>query len=186
MKIKKSLIFTLVFNVVLITASALNALAQYPPGVKARLAGGAEQTINGVIRVPKAFGVIPHTRGDTEPGSPCGQFYVAVLDPDNGFKPITTTSTDKGRDDGVFYTCKFSLTAPANKSLYVTAGLGGTGFLPKTDPDPFYVTDAWVGGTNNKPRRGYERGFAGKYVTLGTTHASYLHFEMYYAQIDPN
>ena len=56
----------------------------------------------------------------------------------------------------------------------------------KKSPPDQYITDAWVGGTNNKPPRGYERGFAGKFVTLGTVKATYLKFDMYYARVDPN
>jgi hypothetical protein len=55
----------------------------------------------------------------------------------------------------------------------------------KQSPPAQYVTDAWVGGTNNKPRRGYERGFAGTFVTIGHRDV-YLKFDMYYALVDPN
>ena len=41
-------------------------------------------------------------------------------------------------------------------------------------------------GGSDKPPRGYERGFAGKFFTLGTVKGTYLHFDMYYAQVDPN
>jgi hypothetical protein len=57
--------------------------------------------------------------------------------------------------------------------------------LPKQCGWSYYITDAWVGGTNNKPRRGWERGFAGKFVTLGNK-AVYLRFDLHYAQVDPN
>jgi hypothetical protein len=57
--------------------------------------------------------------------------------------------------------------------------------IKKQSPPATYVTDAWVGGANNKPRRGYERGFAGKFVTIGKRDV-YLKFDMYYAQVDPN
>lgn len=186
-KITKS--FTPVWIVlILAVATALTVPTQYPPGVKRKLAGSAEQTLEGVIRIPKAFGIVPIGPGLKEAAPmPCGQFYVAVLDPDNKNRPIAyTESVKQGRDDGVFYTCKYSLTVPANKSLYVIAGMGGVLLLPKVDRSPMYITDAWIGGTNNKPRRGYERGFAGKFVTLGTVKATYLKFDMYYAQVDPN
>lgn len=171
---------------ILTAAMALSVPAQYPPGVVQKLKGGAEQTLNGVIRVKKAFGVIPRSRGSAEPGSRCGQFYVAVLDPNNRNTPIIVTSTETGREDADYYTCKYSLAAPANQPLYVIAGMGGTNLLPQIDRGELYITDAWIGGTNNKPRRGYERGFAGKFITLGTTKATYLRFDMYYAQVDPN
>lgn len=168
-------------------AAPLNVSAQYGPGVIEKLKGSSPpmQTLTGVIRVNKSYGVIPSARGSSRPGSPCGQFYVAILDPDNRNKPINTTTTDAGRDDGDFYTCKYSLSAPANKRLYAIAGMGGTNLLPQTDRWELYITDAWIGGTNNKPRRGWERGFAGKFVTLGVKPV-YLRFDMYYAQVDPD
>jgi hypothetical protein len=137
-----------------------------------------------VIRVNKAFGVIPRSRGSAEPGSPCGQFYVAVLDPDNRNTPIIVTSAETGREDAD--SCKYSVAAPASKRLYVIAGMGSTNLLPQIDRSELYITDAWIGGTNNKPPRGYERGFAGKFVTLGTVKGTYLKFDLYYAQVDPN
>jgi hypothetical protein len=182
--------FTSVLSIlILAVATALTVPAQYPPGVKPRLAGSAEQTLNGVIRIPKAFGIVPKGPGNSQGAvNPCGQFYVAVLDPEKGNRPIALADStiEQGRDDGDFYTCKYSLSVPANKRLFAIAGMGGALLLPKEDRDPMYITDAWIGGTNNKPRRGYERGFAGKFVTLGTVKAMYLKFDMYYAQVDPN
>lgn len=174
-------------GVLLAAATALTVPAQYPPGVKQRLAGGAEQTLSGVIRIPKAFGV-PSGYQFRE-RYPCEVFYVAVLDPDNKNRTITSDEADpeSGRDVGEFYTCKYSMTVPANQRLYVIAGMGSRKHLPEGDGDPYYTTNAWIGGTDNKPRRGYERGFAGKFVTLKFPgKASYMRFDMYYAQVDPN
>jgi hypothetical protein len=175
---------------ILAAATVLTVSAQYPPGVKRKLAGGPEQELVGVIRIPKAFGIVPIGPGRKEADPlPCGQFYVAVLDPNNRNRPILSTlseSLKQGRDDGEFYTCKYSIGVPANQRLYAIAGMGSDALLPKVDRSPMYITDAWIGGTNNKPPRGYERGFAGKFVTLGTVKASYLKFDMYYAQVDPN
>jgi len=173
---------------ILAAATVLTVSAQYPPGVKKRLAGGAEQDLTGVIRIPKAFGIVPTGPGLKKAAlNPCGKFYVAVLDPDHGNRLILSTlSVTQGRDDGEFYTCKYSLGVPANQRLYAIAGMGSDLLLPKVDRSPMYITDAWIGGTNNKPPRGYERGFAGKFVTLGTVKPSYLKFDMYYAQVDPN
>ncbi len=182
--------FSLLSGLVLALATASIVSAQYPPGVKRILAGGAEQTLTGVIRIPKNFGIVPNGPGLLEAAPiPCNPFFVAVFDPDNHDKLITYTDEllKSGRDDSNFYTCKYSLTVPANKRLYAIAGMSSPKFLEwKKSPPAQYITDAWVGGTNNKPRRGYERGFAGKFVTLGTAKAVYLKFDMYYAQVDPN
>lgn len=170
-------------------AIALSVPAQYPPGVKARLAGSLEQTLSGVIRVNKQYGLIPYAAGfKVAASNPCEEFYVAALDPDNKNRIITANraNLDHGRDDGEFFICKYRITVPANKSLYVIAGMGSTTRLPAQTRDPYYITDAWIGGTNNKPPRGYERGFAGHFVTLGTVKAMYLKFDLYYARVDPN
>ena len=186
MKNKISISFNkILIGLILAAATALSVQAQYEPAGK-YLEGKPAQTLSGAIRVKKEFGVVPHGPGFKEAGSPCGQFYVAVLDPDNGNRAIAVTTTDAGRDDGEFYTCKYSFRVPANKHLYAIAGMGGALLLPKIDRSPMYITDAWIGGTNNKPPRGYERGFAGKFVTLGTVKGTYLKFDMYYAQVDPN
>lgn len=74
---------------ILTAVTALSVSAQYPPSVKAILAGGKEQTLTGVIRVQKEFGRVPAGPGKSQAAiNPCGQFYVAVLDPDNGNRPI--------------------------------------------------------------------------------------------------
>ncbi|HEX8288552.1 MAG TPA: hypothetical protein VF556_11175 [Pyrinomonadaceae bacterium] len=174
------------YMVLLVTLSALNALAQYEPGVKARLAGSAETTLRGVIRVRKDFGVIPMGPGHSQAAPlPCGQFYVAVLDPNNKYRLVATTNPPLNyAEDGEYYVCKYSLTVPANTRLYAIAGMGGTLLLPKEDRTPMYITDAWIGGARSKPPAGYERGFVGKYVTIGNR-AVYLKFDLIYAQVDP-
>ena len=186
-KIFKSFI-SILSGFILTAVTALSVPAQYPPGVKARLAGSLEQTLLGVIRVQKEFGIIPRGPSYKEASaSPCGQFYVAVLDPDKGNSFITSTDRmELGREDGEYYTCKYSMTVPANKRLFAIAGMGGVLLLPKQSRDAYYITDAWIGGTRNKPPKGWERGFAGKFVTLGTVKKTYLKFDMYYAQVDPN
>jgi len=188
MKKEKLRILSMYFcMVLLVTLSALNALAQYEPGVKAMLAGSAEKTLSGVIRVRKDFGVVPMGPGHSQAAPlPCGQFYVAVLDPDNKFRSVATTSIPlKYAEDGEYYVCKYSLTVPANKSLYAIAGMGGTLLLPKEDRSPQYITNAWIGGARSKPPAGYERGVVGKYVTLGNK-AMYLKFDLIYVRVDPN
>jgi hypothetical protein len=165
---------------ILATATAFSVTAQTADVIveSARARANQKHTLIGHVRWPKSFGVPPR-------GSRCGQFYVAALDPNNGNKPVEVASTDDGRDDGEFYTCKYTMRLPSNRRYYVIASMGGSLLLPKEDPSAEYKTDAWVGGTSNKPRRGYERGFAGKFVTIGTRDV-YLKFDMYYAQVDPN
>ena len=90
------------------------------------------QTLTGLIRINKSYGVIPSARGSSRPGSPCGQFYVAILDPDNGNKPLNTTTTDARKETDEFYTCRYSLSGPKNKRLYAIAGMGGTGGTTKS------------------------------------------------------
>ncbi|MEO6655106.1 MAG: hypothetical protein ABIO36_03410 [Pyrinomonadaceae bacterium] len=185
-KISKNLIFILSGFVIAVT-TALSVPAQTSPDViMARRSKG--QTLIGVIRVQKEFGRVPAGPGNSQAAiNPCGQFYVAVLDPDNGNSFITSTDRmELGREDEVYYTCKYSMTVPANKRLFAIAGMGGVLLLPKQSRDAMYITDAWIGGTRNKPPKGWERGFAGKFVTLGTVKGTYLKFDMYYAQVDPN
>ena len=185
-KISKSLILIL-SGFVIAATTALSVSAQLPPGVKAALRG-KEQTLSGVIRVQKEFGRVPAGPGNSQAAiNPCGQFYVAVLDPDNGNRPILVADDlVLGREDEVFYTCKYFMGVPANQRLYAVAGMGSAALLPKQSRDAMYITDAWIGGTRNKPPKGWERGFAGKFVTLGTVKGTYLKFDMYYAQVDPN
>jgi hypothetical protein len=162
--------------------------AQYPSSAVEKLKGSDMQTLLGVIRIPKEFGVVPNGPGLKEAAPlPCNPFFVAVFEPGTD-KLIAKTDSllEPGRDQENFYTCKYSLSVPANTKLYAVAGMSSIWYLQKKKSPPAqYVTDAWVGGTNNKPRRGYERGFAGKFVTIGKRDV-YLKFDMYYAQVDPN
>ena len=172
--------------VLLLAVSASTIRAQYPPGVKQILSDKKPQpmqVLEGVIRVRKDFGVAPIGPGLSQPVVyPCSPFRVAVYDAstlDQKKKPLVFTDSllERGREDGDYYTCKYELRVPAGKGLYAIAEM---------NPFPMYITDAWIGGTNNKPPRGYERGFAGKFVTLGTVHATYLRFDLSYARVDPN
>jgi hypothetical protein len=146
------------------------------------------QTLMGVIRVRKDFGVIPKGPGLSEPSSePCGQFYVAAFDAkDLRQKPLAVT--DRMSQVSYFqdwYTCKFELKVPGTAKLYAIVGMGGSLLLPEQSRDSMYTTDAWIGGTRSKPPRGYERGFTGKFVTL-SNRPVWLTFEMTYARVDPN
>jgi hypothetical protein len=145
-------------------------------------------TLTGKILVRKDFGVIPIGPGLKEPSpAPCGQFYVAVFDAkDLRTKPLAVTDrVEQGRDRGDFYTCNYELKVPGSGRYYAIVGMGGSLLLPEQSRDSVYTTDAWIGGTRSKPPRGYERGFAGKFVTINQRPV-YLAFEMTYARIDPN
>ncbi len=178
----------------LICTLAVSVRAQYPPGVKEILATGKPQrmqTLTGLIRVPKSFGVVPMGPGHSQPAVyPCMPFGIAVYDAKElrlRSKPLAVSSElmTQGRDQEEFYTCKYEVRAPVGIGLYAIPVMGGILLLPKEERMPMHITDAWIGGTNNKPRRGYERGFAGKFVTLGNK-AMYLKFDLHYFQVDPN
>lgn len=150
--------------------------------------GGEPQELTGVIRIPKEFGVVPS--GPSSPiasPSPCIHFIVAVMDPDNKNKVVTYTdkALEPGRDDATFYTCKYSISFPRDKQFYVVASMGDLSQFNNMKRYKWYWSDTWVGGTNNKPRRGYERSFTGKYITLGVK-PMYLRFDLSYVQVDPN
>ena len=68
------------------------------------------------------------------------------------------------------------------------ATMGGILLLPKEDPSPMYSTDAWIGGSQSKPPRGYIRAFTGyEYVTLSSRRPrAVVNFEMVYVRVDPN
>lgn len=182
----------IVSGFLLVSTQAMSVRAQYPSGVKEILSNGKPQrmqTLLGVIRVPKSFGVVPMGPGHSQPAVyPCQPFSVAVYDAKAlRSKPLAVYSElmTQGRDQEEFYTCKYEVRVPAEMGLYVIPVMGGTLLLPKEDRMPMHITDAWIGGTNSKPRRGWERGFVGKFVTLGVK-PMYLKFDLAYAQIDPN
>ena len=142
--------------------------------------GGEPQELSGLIRIPKEFGVVPSgPYSSVASPSPCMHFIVAVMDPDKKNKVVTYTdkALEPGRDDGTFYTCKYSITFPRDKQFYVVASLGNPDQFNYQKRYAWYWSDPWVGGTNNKPRRGYERSFVGKYITLGNK-PRYLKFDL--------
>jgi hypothetical protein len=176
----------------LMTTPAVSVRAQYPPGVKQILSDGKPkpmQKLTGLIRVRKDFGVVPMGPGHSQPAVyPCDPFTVAVYDAQAlKSKPLALShGMTQGPDQGEFYTCRYEVSAPAGKGLYAIPVMGGILLLPREDRSPMYITDAWIGGSSSKPPRGWERGFVGKFLTLGTTKGTYLRFDMNYAQVDPN
>ncbi len=194
MKIKLVLI-TITSVLVLITATASGVAAQktisktvgaYFPMPNKN--GGEPQELTGLIRIPREFGVVPSgPNSNIASPSPCMHFIVAVMDPDKQNKVVTYTdkALEPGRDDATFYTCKYSISFPRDKQFYVVASMGDLSQFNNMKRYGWYWSDQWVGGTNNKPRRGYERSFTGKYITLGNK-PMYLKFDMSYVQVDPN
>lgn len=176
----------------LMTTPAVNVRAQYPAGVKQILSDGKPQPmqkLTGLIRVRKDFGVVPMGPGHSQPAVyPCDPFAVAVYDAQAlKSKPLAIShGMTQGPDQGEFYTCRYEVSAPAGKGLYAIPVMGSILLLPREDRSPMYITDAWIGGSRSKPPRGWERGFVGKFLTLGTTKATYLKFDLNYAQVDPN
>ena len=182
--------FSIVSILTITVATALSICAQAAPPIP-ELPSRATAELTGVVRIPKAFGIVPARPGVNQPNAlPCAPYWVAVLDPrpnkNNKVLAVTESVLEPGRDQDNFYTCKYSLQLRANGKYYAIAGMGDSSQAPQGSRWPMYITDAWIGGTNNKPPRGYERGFAGKFVTLGTVKGTYLKFDMYYAQVDPN
>jgi hypothetical protein len=184
------LLFVLI--VLIIAAAGTSVLAQTTisksVGMPAPRPVPPPQELTGLIRIPKEFGIVPAGPGVNQAAAlPCAPFFVAVLDPAKKNKVVAYTDSllEPGRDDGTFYTCKYSFKVPRDKNLYAVAGMGGTSQLAYDKRWPMYITDAWIGGSNNKPRRGYERSFAGKFVTLGNK-PMYLRFDLTYVQVNPD
>ncbi len=164
--------------------------AQYPSGVKEMLAGSKMLKLSGQVRVKKAFGIVPMGPGHKEASVyPCVPFGIAVYDAGAlNSKPLAVYSElmKQGTDTADSYVCKYELMVPANRRIYVVPVMGGTLLLPKEERMPMHITDPWIGGTNPQPRRGWERGFAGRFVTLTRPGGMWLPFDMTYAQVDPN
>lgn len=148
----------------------------------------APSTVTGTIRWSKTYGIIPIGPGLSQPApSPCGQFYVAATVPSTGKAVVTTSETTFDRYyDPNYYVCKYSLKVPTGTPLYMIAGLGGTLLLPKIDETPIFLTDAWIGGSYNKPPNGAFRTFTGNQsINLNASKPSaVVNFEMTYARKD--
>lgn len=148
-------------------------------------------SIAGTIRWDKSYGTIPI--GPTlkqAAANPCGQFYVAAVEPSSG-KAIAYTSGALTLDSspyyrGNVYICRYSFKVPGNTPLYVIAGMGGVLLLPKVSDEPYLVSDPWIGGTYNTPPKGAFRTFNGsRSVKLTTTNpTANIDFEMVYGRKD--
>lgn len=143
--------------------------------------------VNGKIRWKKAYGVVPvNSNLQNSIDNRCISFYVAALDPRTN-QPLRGDHSQmwKADDEGEYYVCRYALKLPPNTQVRVVAQMGGDGLLPKPDPNPLFLTRAWVGGdpAQSRPPQGAMRAFTGsKYVTLDrrAPRAS-VDFELYYA-----
>lgn len=149
--------------------------------------------VNGTIRWRKDYGVAPITANlENSVNNRCGSvFFVAAVDPRTN-QPIRGEHSqiwnlDNYRDhyyNGNYYACRYALKLPANRQVRVIASMGSDVRLPDVDPNPLFLTRAWIGGNaaQAQPPAGSMRTFTGsKYVTL--TQASpraTVDFEMIY------
>jgi len=143
--------------------------------------------VNGKIRWKKAYGVVPVTSDlQSSLDNQCISFYVAALDPRTN-QPLRGDHSQmfKADDEGDYHVCRYTLKLPSNIQVRVIAGMGGDGLLPNPDPNPLFLTRAWIGGdpSQSKPPTGGMRAFTGsKYVTLDRRNSrATMDFELYYA-----
>lgn len=143
--------------------------------------------VNGKIRWKKAYGVVP-VNSDLQDSieNRCISFYVAALDP-RTYQPLRSDHSQmfKADDEGDYYVCRYTLKLPSNQQFRIVAQMGGDALLPNPDPNPLFLTRAWVGGdpSQSKPPTGGMRAFIGsKYVTLDRRNSrATVDFELYYA-----
>ena len=143
--------------------------------------------VNGKIRWKKAYGVVPVTGNVQEAlENRCISFYVAALDPRTN-QPLRSDHSQmfKADDEGDYHVCRYTLKLPSNQQWRIVAQMGGDGLLPEPDPNPLFLTRAWIGGdpAQSKPPAGAMRAFMGsKYVTLDRRNSrATVDFELYYA-----
>lgn len=143
--------------------------------------------VNGKIRWKKEYGVVPVTSDlQSSLDNQCISFYVAALDPRTN-QPLRSDHSQmfKADDEGDYHVCRYTLKLPSNQQFRVIAGMGGDGLLPDPDPNPLFLTRAWIGGnpSQSKPPAGGMRAFIGsKYVTLDRRNSrATVDFELYYA-----
>jgi hypothetical protein len=143
--------------------------------------------VNGKIRWKKEYGVVPLTSDlQYSIDNRCISFYVAALDPQTN-QPLRSDHSQmfKADDEGDYYVCRYTLKLPSNQQWRIVAQMGGDGLLPNPDPNPLFLTRAWIGGNpaQSKPPTGAMRAFTGsKYATLDRRNSrATVDFELYYA-----
>jgi len=143
--------------------------------------------VNGKIRWKKAYGVVPVSSNLQDSiNNRCISFYVAALDPRTN-QPLRGDHSQMwtADDEGDYYVCRYALRLPTNTQVRVIAQMGGDGLLPNPDPNPLFLTRAWIGGnpSQSQPPQNGMRSFTGsKYVMLDRrTPRATVDFELYYA-----
>jgi len=194
--------FLIVASLLLLAGAALNLHAQEPPkGYRPNPNATPLPTptpmatpdyqpmwaVNGKIRWKKEYGVVPVSSNLQDSlNNRCISFYVAALDPRTN-QPLRGNHSQmwKADDEGDYYVCRYALQLPATTQVRVIAQMGGDGLLPNPDPNPLFLTRAWIGGnpSQSRPPQGGMRAFTGsKYVTLDRrTPRATVDFELYYA-----
>jgi hypothetical protein len=158
----------------------------------------SSNSVRGTIRWKKDYGLIPPGPGYNTPSpEPCGVFFVAAMTTAGApgtFGKLTTLKTESAQfnepnkvpEEGDYYVCHYIITGlPTNKNMLIMAGMGGSLLLPQLNPDPFWHTTPWIGGSQPQPPPGYDRVFIGsRSVTLTDSDSrAVVDFEMVYRPI---
>jgi hypothetical protein len=148
--------------------------------------------VNGMIRWPKSYGVVPVSANlEDSINNRCISFYVAASDPRTG-QPIRGDHSQMWKSDEQYrdhygrpyYVCRYALKLPADRQVRVFASMGSDALLPQADPNPLFLTGAWIGGAGQaKPPAGSMRMFNGsKYAKLDQSNPrATVDFELIYA-----
>ena len=147
-------------------------------------------SVSGAIRWKKDMGVVPMGPGNRQAAIyPCSAFSVVATDPGSGKAVVYTdqvSSPFEMSEEGDYYVCRYSLSLPVARNLYLIATMGGILLLPQEDRAPMYISDPWIGGSRNKPPAGAERGFTG-YTSVRVDRRNsraVANFELLYVAID--
>lgn len=147
-------------------------------------------SVSGSIRWKKDMGVVPMGPGNSQAAIyPCSAFSVVATDPGSGKAVVYTDqvgSPFQMSEEGDYYVCRYTLSLPVARNLYLIATMGGVLLLPQEDRTPMYISDPWIGGTRSKPPAGAERGFTG-YTSVRVDRRNSratANFELLYVAID--
>jgi len=147
-------------------------------------------SVSGTIHWKKDMGIVPMGPGNSRAAIyPCSVFSIVATDPSSGKAVVSTdqvSSPFQMSEEGDDYVCRYSLSLPVARNLYLIATMGGVLLLPKEDRSPMYISDPWIGGTRSKPPAGAERGFTG-YTSVKVDRRNsraVVNFELLYVAID--
>ena len=190
MKEKFVSILTMIAAITAISiASAASAAAQPRPQPVKAIKNIRYGSVTGTLRWSKTYGTIPLGPKNSEASpKPCDPFYVAVLVPSTGKGVVWSSEMTLSRYyDPNNYVCNYTIySVPLHTPLYLIAGMGGVLLLPEMSEEPYYLTDAWIGGNYNKPPGGTFRTFTGSQSINLTPEnpKAVVNFEMIYARKD--